>query len=286
MPVPISACSRTSTGGTTGVKPCGSSFDIAHWTSASSSLTSGPLRYTKREPETRAARSVSSQSPSSSTWLRPVLPDSPTSRITSSSAAAVGSARFGSEWIPARRRSSTSSASSRIAGSTPRRASESRAGWGSSRIRLRSSTATPAPALLALAAGRRVVRPAVRLAGVLLDEVRDRLGLGAGHDVGGHDRPGEPAVADREQHVVPVLLAHVEVRAVRALAALELAGGLGAVRVGRLEGVAAGAALVEQLGPAARGLIVLGDLHLTAAAREERGGQGAGDGDRARHGGA
>ena len=68
-------------------------------------------------------------------------------------------------------------------------------------------------------------------------------------------------------------LRDVEVRAVRALAALELALRLRAVGVRRLEGVAAGAALVEELGPAVRGLVALRDLDLAAAAGEERGGE-------------
>ena len=55
---------------------------------------------------------MSRLSPSSSTWVRPVLPASPTSRITSSSSGAVGSGRFGSDSSTLVRRSSTARSSS------------------------------------------------------------------------------------------------------------------------------------------------------------------------------
>jgi hypothetical protein len=58
------------------------------------------------------------------------------------------------------------------------------------------------------------------------------------------------------------------------------------VGVRLLEGVAAGAALVEELGAAVGGLIALRHLDLTAAARESSGREHGGDGDRTRHGGA
>src|SRR5688500_8961962 len=257
-------------------------------------------------------------------WLRPDLPASPTSRITSSSGAAVGSGRFGSAastsprrcstvrnsssssfsraetpftsaiasdassplrwsspirllaWFfrarrssssgkSERRRSSSSSASSKIAGSIPRRASPSRAGCWSSRICLRSSIATPSVVLAAAAR-------------VLGEEVRDGLGFLAGHDVGRHDRAREAAVADREQSVVAIHLADVEVRPVRALAALELSLGLRPVRVRLLERVAAGAPLVEELGSAMGGLVALGHLDLAAATGEQSGEENTGDG--------
>ena len=96
MPVPNSACSRTSTGGITGSKPSPESFSSAQRTSASSSSTSSPRRYAKRLPDRRAPRSMSIRSPASSRWSLPVLPASPTSRMTVSSGAASAAGRFGS----------------------------------------------------------------------------------------------------------------------------------------------------------------------------------------------
>ena len=64
---------------------------------------------------------------------------------------------------------------------------------------------------------------------VLLEELGDCVGLLAHDDVRRHDRAGEAAVADGEQHVVAWHLARVEVRAVRALAARDLALGLRAL---------------------------------------------------------
>ena len=89
MPVPNSACSRTSTGGTTGVKPFSSS-SVQH-----------PLDERELEPHERplqvdearaghpgARLEVTRCSPSSSTWLAARRPASPSSRSTSSSTAA------------------------------------------------------------------------------------------------------------------------------------------------------------------------------------------------------
>ena len=58
------------------------------------------------------------------------------------------------------------------------------------------------------------------------DAVRHLFRLAAGHDVGGHDRAREAAVANGEEGILARHVADVEVRPVRALAALELAGRL------------------------------------------------------------
>ena len=58
----------------------------------------------------------------------------------------------------------------------------------------------------------------------LLTNVRDVLGVLPHDDVRGHDRAREAAVADREQDVVVLLGADVEVRSVRALVVLLLLG--------------------------------------------------------------
>ena len=134
-------------------------------------------------------------------------------------------------------------------------------------------------------------RDPLRRASLLLPEYLSRKSatssrLAAGHDVRGHDRAREAAVADGEERVLARHVAHVEVRAVRALAALELAGRLRPVGVRLGEGVAAGAALVEELGAAVRGLIALRDLDLPAAAGEQGGREQAADCDRTRHGAA
>src|SRR4051794_3066346 len=114
--------------------------------------------------------------------------------------------------------------------------------------------------------------PLLGLAGAGVEEGSDLLGVLADHHVGRHDRAGEAAVANGEEHVVPLDLALVEVRAVGALAALELARGLGAVGVGGVERVAAAAALVEERRSRAEGRLVLRDgyLSLPAAGGEER----------------
>src|SRR3712207_2480680 len=114
-----------------------------------------------------------------------------------------------------RPRASSASPPSTIPPGTRRRSRPSRTASGSSRISLRSSTGRPAARLLArarrLAALRRRFLGLVRLgrlaAGVALDEQRHVLGVAADDDVRGHERAGEAAVADREQHVVAVLLA-------------------------------------------------------------------------------
>src|SRR4051794_37127155 len=115
-------------------------------------------------------------------------------------------------------------------------------------------------------------------AGVLLDEVGARLGLLSDDDVLGHDRSGEPAVADGVQDAVLVLAAHGEVRAVVALARADIGGG--AVRAGRVERVAARASLLEEDGAGADGACVLRDVDrvLPEPARGEReDGENSGD---------
>ena len=105
------------------------------------------------------------------------------------------------------------------AGSAPRRASASRARCGSSPDLRRSSTGGPRgwrPGPTRSRPRRRFVPEYLR------EEVGDQLGVPAHHDVRRHDLAREAAVADREQHVVPALLADVEVRPVGDLAALEL----------------------------------------------------------------
>ena len=81
--------------------------------------------------------------------------------------------------------------------------------------------------------------------GVLGDELRDGLRVLADDDVLRHDRAREPAVADRVEHLVLGLPAGVEVRPSHALL------GIAALGPGRREGVAAAAALGEELGAAA-----------------------------------
>ena len=65
------------------------------------------------------------------------------------------------------------------------------------------------------AGGRRRRRSLALAARVLGQERGDVVGLPADHDVLGHDRAGEAAVADRVEHAVGRLAADVEVRAVR-----------------------------------------------------------------------
>src|SRR5688572_14488746 len=96
---------------------------------------------------------------------------------------------------------------------------------------------------------------------VLVEELRHSPGLVADHDVRRHDRPGEAAVADREEGVVPAHVAGVEVRAVGALGALDLALGLRAPGARRVERVTAAATLPEELGALAE-RVVLRDLDL------------------------
>ena len=157
-------------------------------------------------------------------------------------------------------------------------ASASRAGCGSSRISLRSSTATsPGSASRRLAA--RVLATGSRRPASASSPTTTFAGMIA---------PGEAAVADGEQHVVAALLAHVEVRPVGALAALELPLRLRSVGVGGLERVAAGAALVEQHGALVSGLLCSREPRSRRRSRR-RGGRG---GERSRmtvgrrHGGA
>src|SRR3954447_19721826 len=160
-----------------------------------------------------------------------------------------------------RRASSRSTSSSRSA--ARRRSKAARAASGSRRSSFRSSTGRRPPEWLL----RRGLR-----ARVALEEDRHVAGVLAGHDVRGHDRAGEAAVADRVQNILARFLADVEVRAVGALAALDLAGRFRAVGIGRLERVASGAAIAEQHGPAVNLIVVLaGHLDVAAAAGRERG---------------
>src|SRR5680860_744107 len=167
---------------------------------------------------------------------------SPPSRCTSPIRllAAFFSARSRSSSGRSERRLSSSSRarSSAATGASPRRARAARTPSGSARIAFRSSTRT--------ASRRQPGRSRALSARVLVEEVGERLGILAGHDVRRHDRPGEASVADRVEDVVASHLAHVEVGAVGALPALQLLDGLGAVGVRGLQRVTARAALVEQ----------------------------------------
>src|SRR5436305_345283 len=107
---------------------------------------------------------------------------------------------------------------------------------------------------------------------VALEEQRLALGVLAHVHVRGHDRAGEAAVAYRVEHVLAGLLAHVEVRSVAALPALDLAGRLGPEGVRGVERVAAGAAVAEQDGALVHlRAVAAGYLDLAPAARCERG---------------
>ena len=109
------------------------------------------------------------------------------------------------------------------------------------------------------------LRRAVDLAaGVLGDEVGDRVGLVADEDVLRHDRAREAAVADRVEDVVGALDALVEVRA---LVAQRPVGR--ALRAGRLERVTARAALGEEH-RAGVVRVVVGELDALGAAPAER----------------
>src|SRR5690242_11268362 len=238
---------------------------------------------------------MSTRSPSSSRWSLPVLPASPTWRITSSSFSGEdGSVMLGSvtsrasrsalacrasssagptcslSWVersiasvassPARlsspiclpaafcsafsssarvvserQRSSASSTRSTVsANPSPRRASAALTASGSRRISLRSRTADlPLLLLRGRGLGPRVLR----------HEGRHVLGFLAHHHVRRHDRAGEAAVANCEEHVLHALLAEVEVGAVRALLLRHVGGR--AVGGRPRERVAARAALVE-----------------------------------------
>src|SRR3954454_23935211 len=107
---------------------------------------------------------------------------------------------------------------------------------------------------------RRRDRRRALAAGVLGDECGDRLGVLPDHDVLGHDRAGEAAVADRVEDAVGRLGAHVEVRPVGALAVVDARRA--ALRPGHVERVAARAALGEE---------VRSVLHLLARTRLEAG---------------
>src|SRR4051812_10419819 len=97
-----------------------------------------------------------------------------------------------------------------------RRASAARTASGSLRISLRSSIALVPSVLLARSCGR-LGGPARPLARVGLHELGDVLRIAPDDHVRRHDRAGEAAVANRVQHVLPGLLADVEVGTVGAL---------------------------------------------------------------------
>src|SRR5215211_3100052 len=201
------------------------------WTPASASDAWLVRSLTCAESAFRFARSCETSSPAF--W--------PAARFAES--AFCLARRLSAVAIAARRPSSSRRSSSMVASNDwPRRASADFTPSGSSRMRRRSSTA-------ALLAGRVLARGRVAPLGlaprVLRQELRDVLGVLAGRDVLGHDRAGEAAVADRVEHAVDVLAAHVEVRAVGVL----LVGGVhrAALRSDDVERVAAGAALEEQL---------------------------------------
>ena len=120
MPVPYSACSRTRTGGTTGVKPSARMRSTTKRIRASSTMTRSPSRYANREPDAAAAFSMSIQpcSRPRSRWSRTSKSNvgrSPTSRsVTASSSppsGASGCGRLGSVAASSSRRVSTSASS-------------------------------------------------------------------------------------------------------------------------------------------------------------------------------
>ena len=153
---------------------------------------------------------------------------SPSASRPSLRAAAISSetrfwrARRSSTSGSSSRRRASSSSSSSISPAAPRRASAALTPSGSCRISLRSSV----PACGSLAAtGRPAAGRRPGLAGLgdggLLALVPAFLATNAAtasascadHDVLGHDRAGEAAVADRVEHLVRGLVALVEVRA-------------------------------------------------------------------------
>src|SRR3954468_15576272 len=292
-----------------------------------------PRRYAKRDPDSRAPRSMSIRSPASSRWSLPSRPASPTSRIVVSSSGADGSGRLGSVTRIACRRSSAARVSSTrsftVADSSFTRASASAASWprafaapiaseacfcsarsdsaaavaarhtssaaSSSSMRAARSGDRRASALLTASGSWRVARGARPIAGQAFGEtpfggpplgslgagvLREELGHGLGflpdHDVLGHDRAREAAVADRVENLVDLFLARVEVRAVDALAVAHLRRrALGAHLVER---VTARAALGEQP-RALGGRVALGHADPPRPAGAQRRDRGQGEDD-------
>ena len=125
-----------------------------------------------------------------------------------------------------------------LGGAAPRQRGAGRLGVATDLLQVERGSASGGPALGLPGRGA----SSTSVPEYSLDEPGDRLGVLADDDVLGHDRPGEAAVADREDRVLVGLLALVEVRALGALAAVR-----GALGAGGLQRVAAGAALGEQL---------------------------------------
>jgi hypothetical protein len=101
--------------------------------------------------------------------------------------------------------------------------------------------------------------------GVPGNEGRHAFGLPTGDDVRRHDRAGEASVPDGIEGVRHIHVANVEVGPVGALLAREIARIRRALRIGEVEAVAAAAALIEDLGRAAHGRLLVGDLDATPA---------------------
>ena len=134
-PVPYIASSRTSTGGSIGTWPCAAVRSTAKRYKARASRAVSPTRYPKREPESRAARSISKRP--TSVCSGPPGAGSPTRRSSSASSSespsgADGSGGFGT-CSSSRSRSASAAASSSSAAfssSFTRFSSSSSAGVG------------------------------------------------------------------------------------------------------------------------------------------------------------
>src|SRR4051812_24122436 len=226
-------------------------------TTSSSSAAVGSGRFGNDAIRSSSSASTCASSPSS------CLICEPTSRICAIASPASSPERFA--WPMAslaslrcarspsscgrisRRRASSFSRSS-TASAAPRRESAPRTWSGSRRRSFRSSTALRRARACAGLAALRAAALAARLPGVCLQELGHLLGVLTHHDVRRHDRPREAAVADREENVLLLLLADVEVRPVRPLTALDLALRLRPEGRGSVKRVAAGTAQVEEDG--------------------------------------
>src|SRR5437763_318782 len=109
-PVPYIACSRTSTGGRISVKPPSTNRETARRKIACSSRAESPTMYPKREPERRAARSISKRPSSRWSRGRSSFGGSPQRRISTASSSVWPSGTSGCGGF-----GSASSAASRAA---------------------------------------------------------------------------------------------------------------------------------------------------------------------------
>src|SRR3954447_11377406 len=223
------------------------------WGSVSASSASSVLAWAG----TSRLRSIASPASSPACLAAAMAPDASFWRARSASSSGSSSRR---------RASSSRTRSTDSATSPPRRASALRTPSGSRRISLTSSTRRRARARSARARALRGLRLAAR---VLRQEVGDLLGLFADHDVLGHDRAGESAVADGVEDLVGLFLALVEVRPVDALSVADVGGR--AAAAGDAQGVAAAAVLGEQM-RAGAGTVLRRHVNALRAARGQHSG--------------